>query len=144
MTERHVDGKIVPPPLLERALTAALAAVDDVKPAFTDPALQAEAILYAEPMQAWMHGELARYEALTARADSMAEAEALPHEGMLREPEDLVPVECRVIVPLDSPHAAAHALGRVPINAKVEWEAGTTLFGLMQTGTLVATWTEER
>jgi len=137
--------KITPPPLLERAVAEA---VRDLDPETfqADHALIAEAILYSEPMQAWMHGEMARYEALLARSDAISIAETLPHEGMLREPEDLVKVTCYVQVPLSSPVAAMHALGRVPIDANVRYDDKPQglIAGIFGVGSLVATWTEER
>lgn len=143
MTE-HVDGQIVPPPLLERALTEAITAADILRG--EAPEVLAEALLYAEPMQAWMHGEMARYAALVARSDSLADAEALPHEGMLREPEELVPVQCVVRIPLGSPVEAAHALGRIPLDATLKYEDKPQglIAGIFGVGNLIATWSEER
>jgi hypothetical protein len=62
-----------------------------------------------------------------------------------REPVDPIKVECVVTVPLTGPADAAHVLSRVPINADLQYEAGTGIIaGLLGVGAIRATWTEER
>ncbi|QOP64825.1 hypothetical protein SEA_DELAGARZA_66 [Microbacterium phage DelaGarza] len=130
MTDQHVDGKIVPPLDLQRSLEAAISDVDGVRPHFTQAALQAEAILYSGPMQEWLQENRLTP---TEKGETAA------------EPQEPLQVVCTVTVPLSSPHAAADALSRVPINANVTYEPGKGLLsGLLGVGSLIATWTEER
>ena len=131
MTDRHVDGQIVPPLDLQRALEAAISDTDMTRPQFTQAALQAEAILYSGPMQEYL--------------DSQRTPDGSEKGETAAEPRDPVQVVCTVTVPLSSPHAAADALSRVPINATVKYEPGQGLLsGLLGVGSLIATWTEER
>lgn len=130
MTDQHVDGKIVPPLELQRSLEAALSDVETATPPFTLHSLQAEALLYSAPMQEWLQQN--RMEP-TEKGETAA------------EPRDPLRVVCTVTVPLSSPHAAADALSRVPINANVTYEPGKGLIaGMLGVGSLIATWTEER
>lgn len=118
-----MNDTITPPEGLERALAAALSDLG-VK---HDPRW-AEAILYSAPMQEWLDSQ---------RPSTKGETAA--------EPRDPIQVVCTVTVPLSSPHAAADALSRVPIDANVTYEPGKGLLaGVLGVGNVIATWTEER
>jgi hypothetical protein len=122
------DDKITPPDGLEEALAAALVQASLVPN--SGMAIHAEKVLYSSAMQTWLRQQY---------ADRATAAEA-PRED--REPLQVV---CQVVVPLRSPHAAADALSRVPINASVKYVEGTGLIeGLLGVRSLMATWTEER
>lgn len=117
------DEKITPPDGMERALAAALADLG-VK---HDPRWD-EAILYSAPMQEWFQSQRPTTGATAAD-----------------EPRDPLQVVCTVRVDISSPHAAADALSRVPIDASVKYEQGQGIIsGLLGVGSLIATWTEER
>ena len=128
MNDQHVDGKIVPPLDLHEAIREALHQADRLS---TDPAIAAEQITYSEAFQHYL-GTLRTVDA-TEKGETAA------------EPRDPLRVVCTVTVPLSSPHAAADALSRVPIDANVTYEPGKGLIsGVLGVGNLIATWTEER
>lgn len=127
-------GKIIPPEDLSSALAQALH--DSGMASERNAHANAESLLYSVPFQAYLR-ERAAYAADRASAPTEKGQDA-------REPREPLQVECHVVVDISSPHAAADALSRVPINAKVQYSTQSALMGLVTMGRLVATWTEER
>lgn len=124
-----MNDKITPPEGLERALGAALVDAGFSIPSNADT--YSEQLLYSAPIQEWL--------------DSQRTTDGSEKGETAAEPRDPIQVVCTVTVPLSSPHAAADALSRVPIDANVTYEPGKGLLaGVLGVGNVIATWTEER